>query len=159
MLNREAVFLRGTTLMRLLTRSGSKIKSNSTDRDRQADQIDASTKTPQSQDSLGGRPNELQEHTRTTAEPSSNDSNNTNNRDNKVPRMEGGAQRELDNNEHVVFLSLDTISNESIARTVRAGQNDNITLKNLRAAYSSLSPGWLLRRRRATGIKFYRVRV
>lgn len=57
----------------------------------------------------------------------------------------------------VLFLSVHTALNESIARAITAGMNDKDTFQCLCEAYQSISCGWW-RLKRVTGIKFYRVR-
>lgn len=56
----------------------------------------------------------------------------------------------------VLFLSLYTGLNESIARTVVPGTTDQSTFECLFEAYRSISSGWF-RLKRVTGIKFFRV--
>jgi hypothetical protein len=57
----------------------------------------------------------------------------------------------------VLFLSLYTGSNESIARTVVPGTTDQSTFECLFEAYRSISWGWF-KLKRVTAIKFFRVR-
>ena len=57
----------------------------------------------------------------------------------------------------VLFLSVYTGLNESIARTIVPGTTDKATFQSLFEAYRSISSGWF-RLKRATGIKFFRVR-
>jgi hypothetical protein len=57
----------------------------------------------------------------------------------------------------VLFLSVNTGLNESIARTITLGINDKATFQCLRETYQSITSGWC-RLKRVTGIKFYRVR-
>jgi hypothetical protein len=56
----------------------------------------------------------------------------------------------------VLFISINTGFNESIARTITPGINDELTFQCLRETYQSISPGWC-RLKLVTGIKFYRV--
>jgi hypothetical protein len=57
----------------------------------------------------------------------------------------------------VLFLSVYTGLNESIARTIVPGTTDKATFQCLYEAYRSISSRWP-RLKRATGIKFFRVR-
>jgi len=57
----------------------------------------------------------------------------------------------------VLFLSVYTGLNESIARTIVPGTTDKATFQCLCEAYRSISSGWF-RLKRATGIKVFRVR-
>lgn len=55
-----------------------------------------------------------------------------------------------------LYLSVDIGPNQSRARAVKLGKNDQMTFHNLRATYRSFTPKWCWWKQ-ATKIKFYRV--
>jgi hypothetical protein len=64
---------------------------------------------------------------------------------------------QLDYTKSVLFLSIDVVTNDSRACSVDVGINDLKTMASLRESYHALRSSFLWNRKRAVGIKFYRV--
>ncbi|KAF4996921.1 hypothetical protein FDECE_12244 [Fusarium decemcellulare] len=147
----EAVFLQKMTLMRLLLVGfGSSLTTQTTDPGAPTSQDntgDGATLTPRGSIQ---RPSESD----TTPQPTSRDCYTQQNR--PLQARDAVAGHVMNGRNPVLFLSADTARNESIAQTITPGDNDRTTCQNLRSAYEGLSNRWWCRKR-ATGIKFYRV--
>ena len=158
-LSREAVFLRGTTLMRLILRyeDGASRQwqlhgeGETSTRGHKQD-VPNDCKTSENE----GIGNSLEAGRQNVSEvrwqgltggggrqPGEGESQNT-------PKKESGERR----GQPILFLSIDVGLSESVAHAVNLGENDKKTFQNLQDAYRGF-PSWTWKR--ATGIKFYRV--
>ena len=76
---------------------------------------------------------------------------------NVKPPASEDTEDQVDDKKSVLFLSIDVDKNDSRACSVDVGMNDLTTMTSLRQSYNALRGSFSWTRKRAVGIKFYRV--
>ncbi|OAL53531.1 hypothetical protein IQ07DRAFT_640587 [Pyrenochaeta sp. DS3sAY3a] len=170
-LRHEAVFLEGTTLMRLLrnrkrpspmnvhqakeTELATKGTSGANE---QASSSRSTVEVDRLSAGIDGRGTEMKDLGAGLASDVSMDNGTPDPNDDENVRllMSEEAENKPEDTKSVLFLSLDIDTNDSRACSVDVGMNDQETMTNLRDSYKDLRGSFFRIRKSPVGIKFYR---
>src|SRR5690242_3777303 len=134
-------------------------KSEMSDVSEQATSSSSAAKGKQPITGIDGRDAEMIEMGEGSASAAPDDDRNKGPNDEQSAEQPTGEDDEdpIDDAQSVLFLSIDVVTNASIACSVNVGINDLKTMKSLRKSYNALRNSFLWNRKRSVGVKFYRV--